>query len=369
MSTDRIEARSAENGMTGWDYGAIIALATVGFFLSYDALRQVAVAIHVRPSLSYFFPVVVDGFIAYGVRAIVLLRNRPFGARLYAWFLFLAATRASLWANALHAITLNRGPLSGRSALHLGDAVVGALSMLAPLALAGSVHLYILMARTVDSSVRDHAGSGPGLTQNHVSFTADDASTVGNGPLLKVGETPSASATALGPPALDKRTDSPVELRKDDSQGAGTKLSGETDKELPARSGDTHHAPDDGSGPPSSDGADRPNNGEKPAAATTDYQPVQKAVRDHPDGEEPPVQDSANSLEDRETDDAWLGELLPIARAASEQAGRISRDAVKDAVRAHQPIGNERLGMLLARLKQEEEDAAQSPACASASLR
>ncbi|MEU9111208.1 DUF2637 domain-containing protein [Streptomyces sp. NPDC048483] len=96
---------------------------------SYDALRQVAIAVHARESLSYLFPVFVDGSIAYGVRALVLLRSRDFGSHLYVWFPFLAATGASLWANALHAITLNHGPLAGRSALHLGGSVVGVLAV------------------------------------------------------------------------------------------------------------------------------------------------------------------------------------------------------------------------------------------------
>jgi hypothetical protein len=46
------------------------------------SLRQVALATHVRPDLSYLFPFVIDGFIAYGVRAILLLR--PLDARISA---------------------------------------------------------------------------------------------------------------------------------------------------------------------------------------------------------------------------------------------------------------------------------------------
>ncbi|MDI5963942.1 hypothetical protein [Streptantibioticus silvisoli] len=132
----------------------------------------------------------IGGFIAYGVRAILLPRHRHFGARLYAWFLFLAATSPSLGANALHAITLNHGPQAGRSALHLGDGVVGGLSMLAPLALAGSVHLYILMARTAERPVRDGADGVPGPVRrdipplNSVAFAPDPR------PLGPSGSTP-----------------------------------------------------------------------------------------------------------------------------------------------------------------------------------
>ncbi|AXG82650.1 DUF2637 domain-containing protein [Streptomyces paludis] len=254
--------------MTLWDGAAIILLGSAGFAFSYDALRQIAVAIHARESLSYLFPVFIDGFIAYGVRALVLLRNRHFGARLYAWFLFLTATGASLWANALHAITLNRGPDAGRSALHLGDGVVGVLSTLAPLALAGSVHLYILMARTAESSVQDRSAIGPGPVREDTD----------NSPL----------------PPLERRANGTLEPRDADNDFLADKV-------------------------------------------------------------ETPVSDSGDGPSDRQTDDDWLRELLPITRAASQRAGRISRSAVQEAVRARQPISNDRLGELLARLKEEEK--------------
>ncbi|MFD0561822.1 hypothetical protein ACFQ2M_07080 [Kitasatospora saccharophila] len=36
-----------------------------------------AQAIHIRGQLTYAFPIVVDGFIGYGVRALVLLQEAP----------------------------------------------------------------------------------------------------------------------------------------------------------------------------------------------------------------------------------------------------------------------------------------------------
>lgn len=136
---------SPSHQATGWDRAAITALGGAGCALSYDALQQMATAIHVRGFLTYLFPLVIDGFIAYGVRALLVLRTASFGARLYVWTLFGTATAASIWANALHAIRLNQqDPPEG---LHLGDATVGVLPTLAPLALAGAVHLHILVAR------------------------------------------------------------------------------------------------------------------------------------------------------------------------------------------------------------------------------
>src|SRR4051812_20392081 len=52
-----------------FDRLVILLLGACACVLSFDSLRQVALATHVRPDLSYLFPVVIDGFIAYGVRA------------------------------------------------------------------------------------------------------------------------------------------------------------------------------------------------------------------------------------------------------------------------------------------------------------
>jgi hypothetical protein len=127
-----------------WDPFALILLGLAGGALSYDALRQMAVAIHIRPHLAYLFPLVVDGFIAYGVRSLLVLRDAPWAARAYAWTLFGTASTASLWANAVHAIRLNQ---PGVYTLTLGDNTVAVLSAIAPLALAGATHMYILVGR------------------------------------------------------------------------------------------------------------------------------------------------------------------------------------------------------------------------------
>lgn len=115
-----------------WDRAAILLLGAAGCALSYDALQQMAIAIHVRSWLTYLYPVVIDGFIAYGVRALILSRTAPLRARLYVWALFGTATAASIWANALHAIRLNQATSASGAGLRLGDVTVGVLSTLAP---------------------------------------------------------------------------------------------------------------------------------------------------------------------------------------------------------------------------------------------
>jgi hypothetical protein len=141
--------------VTAWDRIAVALLGTLGFALSYDALQQMAVAIHVRDPLTYAFPLIIDGFIAYGVRALLVLRDAPLHARAYAWSLFAGATAASVWANAIHAIRLNQQSAE-TTGLRLSDHTVGFLSTLA-------VHLYILIARhaTTTTSAPDRPHDEP----------------------------------------------------------------------------------------------------------------------------------------------------------------------------------------------------------------
>ncbi|WP_229329937.1 DUF2637 domain-containing protein [Streptomyces sp. UNOC14_S4] len=147
-----------------WDRAAILLLGAAGCALSYDALQQMAVAIHIRGLLTYLYPLVIDGFIGYGVRALILTRTAPWRARLYVWALFGTATAASIWANALHAIRLNQLHHAETAGLRLGDVTVGVLSTLAPLALAGAVHLYILITR--HQPARTEVAHGPVRTDH-----------------------------------------------------------------------------------------------------------------------------------------------------------------------------------------------------------
>jgi hypothetical protein len=351
------------HGMTTWDRSAIILLGAAGFAFSYDALRQIALAIHARETLSYLFPVFIDGFIAYGVRAILLLRHQRFAARLYAWFLFLAATGASLGANALHAITLNDSPQAGRTALHLSDGVVGVLSMLAPLALAGSVHLYILMARTTERAVPDRADTGPGPVRESSPTLEHVPVQHGPRPLEAPASMPQQQLTS-GPSGPHGATAVPVALRRAESR-PGQEPCTEDAAAHPSAEADGAESGGESADGPDSGPADRASSTAVPESTESS---ASAAVRTPADGEKPSVPDVSEGPQDREADDDWLAELLPIARAAAERAGRTSREVVGDAVRKHQAISNDRLGVLLARLKEDDDEGAKAPAAASSAL-
>jgi len=190
--------RSAHRATLG-DRLAIILLGMAGCVLSYDSLRQMATADHIRPTLTYLFPVVIDGFVAYSVRALLFLREAPRRARLYASCLFITATGASIWANCLHARDLNQ---PGTVDLHLDDTTVIVLSAIAPLALAGATHLHILITRYGGTASQPPLSATPvgasGGTQPHpaqaaeVPYTAPDAA-----PSRPRPAEPDAGATAV----------------------------------------------------------------------------------------------------------------------------------------------------------------------------
>ncbi|MFJ8863846.1 DUF2637 domain-containing protein [Streptomyces sp. NPDC102451] len=130
-------------------------LAVAAFALSYDALRQMAAASHIHRALTYAFPLVIDGFIAIGIGALLILRTAPLSARLYVSALVGVATATSIWANVLHAVRLNLQ--TRHTNLALDNITVGVISAIAPLALAGAVHFYLLVARRPTATDRHNS--------------------------------------------------------------------------------------------------------------------------------------------------------------------------------------------------------------------
>ncbi|NEC08045.1 DUF2637 domain-containing protein [Streptomyces sp. SID7909] len=171
-------------------------LAVAAFALSYDALRQMAAASHIHRVLTYAFPLVIDGFIAIGIGALLILRAAPLSARLYVSALVGVATATSIWANVLHAVRLNQQTRHTR--LALDDITVGVISAIAPLALAGAVHFYLLVARrptAADRHIDDR--HEPAAERTIADLTAPPASSTDDAPQAP------AKRTAVSPQQTD----------------------------------------------------------------------------------------------------------------------------------------------------------------------
>ncbi|MDX2525194.1 DUF2637 domain-containing protein [Streptomyces europaeiscabiei] len=334
--------------VTGWDRAVVIALGGAGCALSYDALQQMAVAIHVRGLLTYLFPLVIDGFIAYGIRALLVLRDAPLRARLYVWTLFGTATAASIWANALHAVRLNQETASD-TGLRLGDTVVAVLSTIAPLALAGAVHLYILIARgpvmDSDRSDRDDLGqiSNPGQPERIAVTRTDRAGQ----------QQPQPGQVSAGQP-VTALTDRP-RLSLDKQTPAARTLTGDS---APADSS----SPDTGHHDRETKAADL---GGQPdtAPAVSDRQAVTEQVTGRPDNlppvtdrpvTPPPVTDRAPRTTGDRRPDPDTEELLEIARSAVRAEDKLTRKVVAQAIRGQQiPLSSDTLTALMVQLRQQ----------------
>ncbi|QIY53433.1 DUF2637 domain-containing protein [Streptomyces sp. RPA4-5] len=308
--------------LTNWDRAVIITLGSVGSAQSWDALQQMAVAIHVRGFLTYLFPLVIDGFIAYGIRALMVLRDAPLRARLYVWMLVGTATATSIWANALHAVRLNQDTAAG-AGLRLGDTVVAVLSTVAPLALAGAVHLYILIARgpVKDSDREDHGQAGH---LGQVGKPAGIAVTRAD----RVGQQPGPGEVSAGQPvtaltdrprlSLDKQTPSPRSL-------TGDKAPADSSNPVTGHHGQPHEA------------ADLPG------------QPVTGGPVTPP----PVTHRDARTTGDRRPDPD-TEELLEIARSAVRAEDKLTRKVVAQAIRGQQiPLSSDTLTALMAQLREQ----------------
>uniref|UniRef100_A0AAU2VM63 DUF2637 domain-containing protein n=1 Tax=Streptomyces sp. NBC_00008 TaxID=2903610 RepID=A0AAU2VM63_9ACTN len=330
--------------ITGWDRAVVIALGGAGCALSYDALQQMAVAIHVRGFLTYLFPLVIDGFIAYGIRALLVLRDAPLRARLYVWALFGTATAASIWANALHAVRLNDEAVAG-TGLRLGDTVVAVLSTIAPLALAGAVHLYILIARgPVKGSDREGLGQAghfgqadrpEGIAVTRTDRVGQQQPQAGQ---VSAGQ-PVTALTDRPRPSLNKQAPSPRSLTGDSAPTDSSPVTG--DREQPPEALDLPGQPD--TAPPVTDraGGTEPVTGNPDGHAPDTDRPVTPLVTDR----------DTRTASDRRSDPD-TEELLKIARSAVRAEDKLTRKVVAQAIRGQQiPLSSDTLTALMAQLR------------------
>jgi hypothetical protein len=106
--------------------------------LSWSALTAFAAGAHIAPAITWIYPVVVDGLMAVGTVAALVLRRAPLRTRAYVWAMIGASIAVSIAGNAAHA----SGAVLPPSAAALASAVPAA-------ALAASLHLMVVMTRSI----------------------------------------------------------------------------------------------------------------------------------------------------------------------------------------------------------------------------
>lgn len=124
---------------------AAAVLFAFDYLIVFDPLQTLAAAMRVPGYLTYAFPLAIDGFIALAVYALVRLRAAPLRVRAYAWTLtgIAIAIRAAAVA-VLGVLVWQQSP---KVDWHVGDVIAVTMCGFAPLVLAGTVHLYVLVTR------------------------------------------------------------------------------------------------------------------------------------------------------------------------------------------------------------------------------
>ncbi len=186
MNTSRVTWRTVWTIALGILAGAIATIGTVsvavaGFALSYDAIRAVGIAAHIRESWAWLLPVSVDGAMAVATVAAVVLRHATGRTPRYPWFVVIAGAAISIVCNGLHAT----GTLLDNASVRF------AVSSIPPIMLALSIHLLVVL---VEVSYRAATAPDADTTDTPVDVVADTLAegfdTPNGTPADGVGETP-----------------------------------------------------------------------------------------------------------------------------------------------------------------------------------
>ncbi|WP_200305647.1 DUF2637 domain-containing protein [Streptomyces adelaidensis] len=120
-------------------------LVALEYLIIFDPLQSLAAAMRVPGYLTYAFPLAIDGFIALAVYVLVRLRAAPLRVRAYAWTL--TGIAIGIRASAVAVLGVLVGQQRPEVDWHVGDVIAVTMCGLAPLVLAGTVHLYVLVTR------------------------------------------------------------------------------------------------------------------------------------------------------------------------------------------------------------------------------
>lgn len=119
--------------------GTGLVLVTA-FSLSYAALMTVGQAAGFQGRIAWLYPIPVDGLLAVGMVAAVMLRSARLRTRAYVWLLIAGGIATSVLGNAAHATSQD-----GHLALSAGAArLAGGVP---PLAFAAALHLLVILVR------------------------------------------------------------------------------------------------------------------------------------------------------------------------------------------------------------------------------
>lgn len=157
-------------------------LAAFAFVLSFDALRIVALACGVQPSLAWMFPLIVDGSTLAFTWATWAFRTRGMGTW-YPWLMLVLFSVVSLIGNALHA-----HPVQVNGML-LPSWVPPLVMTMPPIALLATTHMIVMAAGRTFDAQPDGTGFEPARDGD-----GTDSPPLGQGTIIVDSPTTGASA-------------------------------------------------------------------------------------------------------------------------------------------------------------------------------
>lgn len=129
-------------------------LALFAFIISFDALRTLALACGIRASLSWMFPLIIDGSVLAFTWATWAFRTRGL-ATWYPWLMLVAFSAFSIAGNSLHAHAV---PIEGMT---LPGWAPGVVMSMPPIALLATTHMIVLAAGRTFDDTPEPAGTPP----------------------------------------------------------------------------------------------------------------------------------------------------------------------------------------------------------------
>lgn len=168
--------RGVSRLVIGTSLSGTILLALGAFWLSFTALRDLAVLAGIPADQAWVWPLIVDGVILEATISVVALRDKVAAARRFAWLLLSAGAAVSVAANITHAVVA--------ASSRVPSLIAALVASVPPLVLLAMTHLTVELLRNADP----------------VTAATAETNTIGHDPhAADLDKVPPAGAVAVGP--------------------------------------------------------------------------------------------------------------------------------------------------------------------------
>lgn len=189
--------RGVSRLVIGASLAGTVLLALGAFWLSFTALRGLAVLAGIPDAQAWVWPLIVDGVILEATISVVALRNQTASARRFAWLLLSAGAGVSVAANITHAIVA--------ADIRVPALIAALVACIPPLVLLAMTHLTVELLRNADIPAAGAAVVAvPRATAQRVD-PEELLATVERGPRARAGGEVRARAGELAASGVSQR--------------------------------------------------------------------------------------------------------------------------------------------------------------------